>query len=446
MTHSHSHSSGITVQTVVSPASCHSSVPTCPPDHDVLRVLDIATRDAIPACRRYEGLWVEVLSDLKFYRLIGGLSNDCWVSCGGGHDHGGEISPDDLPIASKTEKGIVQIGENIGVNADGLIAVAKASEDAAGVVELASAVETKAGTDTTKAVTPAGLAEALVQDKVDHPFQAALEYIRDSVHFYVRSDGDDDNTGLDDSPSGAWRTIQRAVEARRSYLTAADYNSGPLPAVHVHVGDGTFSPIRVENTLTDAESFVIEGMGEDRTIIEGFNKTAVVVNNGGLKLKNMMLHTVIDKNSAGNVISVSFSSCKLENVSVKLTDNRSSEASGTVALVWCTVSVVNVLGAFKIFPVTPYANGGLQGLRVGYNCFFSIDNSLEIVGNPTLGYTAVGYNASIIAIQSSASVSGTVLGRKYSLANNSIIDSGGRGEGIIPGTIDGTITKGGAYY
>ena len=171
MTHSHSHSSGITMQTVVSPASCHSSVPTCPLDHDVLRVLDIATRDAIPACRRYEGLWVEVLSNLKFYRLIGGLSNDCWVVCGGGH--GGEISPDDLPIASKTEKGIVQIGENISVDADGLIAVAKASEDAAGVVELASVAEAKAGTDATKAVTPAGLADALVQDKVDHPLPIA---------------------------------------------------------------------------------------------------------------------------------------------------------------------------------------------------------------------------------------------------------------------------------
>ena len=162
-----SHGSGISVNINAQGGHGHH----CPPDHDVLRVLDLATRDAIPPQHRHEGMWVLVLEDMTFYRLTGGLTNDCWVVCGGGH--GGEISPDDLPIASKTEKGIVQIGENIGVDANGLIAVAKASEDAAGVVELASAVETKAGTDITKAVTPAGLADALVQDKVDHPLPIA---------------------------------------------------------------------------------------------------------------------------------------------------------------------------------------------------------------------------------------------------------------------------------
>ncbi len=440
----HFHHPGISVQTVVSPTPHGLPVSSCPPKHDALRVLDIATRNAIPPHHRCEGMWVLVLEEMTFYRLTGGLTNDCWVSCGNGN--GGDISPDDLPIASKTEKGIVQIGDNINVDADGLIAVPVASDDTAGVVELASAEETKTGTDNSKAVTPAGLAEALVQDKVDYPVQSALEYIKDSVHFYVRSDGNDENTGLEDSPSGAWRTVQRAVEARRSYLTAADCNFGPLPAVHVHVGAGIFPPIRVEHVLTDAETFIIEGMGEDSTIIEGINKTAVALSNGGLKLKNIMLHTVLDKNSAGTVVSAAFSSFKLENVTVKLTDNRLSGAFGTVGLIWCTVSAVNVSGLLKLFPITPHANAGLQGFRIGYNCFLSLENNLEIVGTPTLGYTVVGYNSSIIILQPSLTISGSSIGRKYSLTTNSIIDSSGKGAAIIPGSIDGITSKGGVYY
>ncbi len=168
----HSHHPGISVQTMVSPIPHGLQTPACPPGHEALRVLDIAARDALSVCYRYEGLWVEVLTERKFYRLIGELTNDCWVSCGhGGGD--GDISPDDLPIASKTQKGIVQIGDNISVDSDGMITVPAAADDTAGVVELASAEEAKTGTDTSKAVTPAGLAEALVQDKVNNPLPVA---------------------------------------------------------------------------------------------------------------------------------------------------------------------------------------------------------------------------------------------------------------------------------
>ena len=59
-------------------------------------------------------------------------------------------------LATSTSAGIVQIGQNISINS-GVISVSAASTSTAGVVQLASTAEVTAGTNSSKAVTPAGL-------------------------------------------------------------------------------------------------------------------------------------------------------------------------------------------------------------------------------------------------------------------------------------------------
>ncbi len=81
----------------------------------VVRVVDRAGRDAIPAADRYEGLWVEVLGEAKVYRLTDGLTNDHWQERVG-------VSAVGVPVADADQYGVVKIGSGITIS-DGTISV-----------------------------------------------------------------------------------------------------------------------------------------------------------------------------------------------------------------------------------------------------------------------------------------------------------------------------------
>lgn len=59
--------------------------------------------------------------------------------------------------------------------------------------------------------------------------------LRADMDFFIRQDGSDSNTGLTDSPEGAWRTIQHAVN-----YVSENYDLRSFRAI-VHLGAGSWS-------------------------------------------------------------------------------------------------------------------------------------------------------------------------------------------------------------
>ena len=126
-----------------------------------------------------------------------------------------------------------------------------ATESATGVVELATTAEAQTGTDTSRAVTPAGLRAS------------SREVAQADIDIYVRADGSDSNTGRADSAGGAYLTIQKAVDVIHDTI---DLNGKQAT---VHIGDGTYDGFQVKGP------FVGEGYGS--TYLE--NKFVTVVGN-----------------------------------------------------------------------------------------------------------------------------------------------------------------------
>lgn len=98
---------------------------------------------------------------------------------------------------------------------------------------------------------PADRFEALLQSlHVPMPLHADRD-------FFIRQDGSDDNTGLTDSPEGAWRTIQHAVNyvsehyALRSFRAIVHLGAGSwsernlcIPAMKASTGEDDHSGLR----------------------------------------------------------------------------------------------------------------------------------------------------------------------------------------------------------
>ena len=77
-----------------------------------------------------------------------------------------------------------------------------------------------------------------------------------------------------------------------------------------------------------------------------------------------------------------------------------------------------------------------------------INGTNNIVGNTNVtAGTAAVYSNSIISIYGNAvGYSGTITGRKYTVNSGGVIETSGIGANAFPGTIDGVLTNGGAYY
>lgn len=76
--------------------------------------------------------------------------------------------------------------------------------------------------------------------------------------YYVRTDGNDSNTGLNNTSGGAFATIQKAVD------TAASLDLG-LYDIVINVGIGTWTAPTLLRTLTGAGKVTIRGVNNNTT-------------------------------------------------------------------------------------------------------------------------------------------------------------------------------------
>lgn len=238
--------------------------------------------------------------------------------------------------------------------------------------------------------------------------------------FFVRSDGNDANTGLANTAGGAFLTLQRASNVLANFYDFAGFQSS------VTVGAGTFA-------------------GADFNPCVGQISPILVVGQGSTTIFNTQLNV----NKGGNA---SFASLKT-----------SGGANGIVSSGTATLAAGLEFGATLAGGAQIYANGGTinvtnsytisGGAAAHYQCF---NGAITIAGGITVTLTGTPAFTSAFAASAQlanltfttsgglATFSGSATGPRYTANNLGLISSGG-GATFLPGNSAGSVANGGVY-
>lgn len=242
------------------------------------------------------------------------------------------------------------------------------------------------------------------------------------ITFYVRQDGNDANSGTEDSPQGAWQTLQGALEK----IMAWDFRQYQLT-------------LSVGNAQWDASGLFLPNMGKYSLIpiLKGNGSGTVFNLNGG---------------DEGFFSITPSSSWVIEDMAFALSgETRINNNGGFVSFNNTTFS------GTTSSPVIYWANCAKGTIS---NCSFDCSASSCILPNAggqiiMTGNISVSGNYSYIinainggfavADGSGAVFTGSPTGTRYNASLNGVIDTRGGGPNFIPGTSAGTVSGGGVY-
>ena len=288
-----------------------------------------------------------------------------------------------------------------------------ATETSYGVTRHATLNETREGVSNVISVTPAGLS-AYARPKLPGLLQ-----------LYVRIDGNDNNDGLSNTPSSAFRQPQAAVNAAlRRYDSAGQQ-------VVINLSNGAYGPVLVDRAgptnikilgnLTNPELVVIEGTtgtyGDAVLALAGSH-----IQIEGVLAWSPVRHCFIAYNS---------SSILFKNVHFGLAGEAHMSASGN--------SLISPEGNYVI------AGGAMSHMRADLAGLIQID-SREVtipVAMPFTSFANVrgGYISTLYATFVGAGVTGCT-GERYRVEANGTIFTPGGGANFFPGDFAGSVVSG----
>lgn len=112
-------------------------------------------------------------------------------------------------------------------------------------------------------------------------------FLTDNLNLYVRADGNDANSGVQNTQECAFRQIQRAIEFVRDDLDLKKYN------VTIYVGDGLYTPISIKAPWVGSGTVTILGnqTQPENCAILGNNHAVLASANARLVIKGFKLST-----------------------------------------------------------------------------------------------------------------------------------------------------------
>lgn len=242
--------------------------------------------------------------------------------------------------------------------------------------------------------------------------------------YYVRTDGSDSNTGLTNTSGGAFLTIQKAVDTIAT-LDISGYT------VTIQVADGTY-------TGTVSLKNVVGAANPGNLVIQGNNSTPanVVISttsnncffasgvNATWDIKDMKLTTT----TSGSCISASLSKIRFGNIEFGAcaTYHISTNGTGTLAEALSNYTVNG--GATR-----HWSSIVLSEIRV---------QSITITLSGTPAFTDWAHTeTAAVQLVNANTYSGSATGKRYNVAQNSVVFSGA----TLPGDVAGTTATGGQY-
>lgn len=278
--------------------------------------------------------------------------------------------------------------------------------------------------------------EALVVDRTNGrvrlPLTPQREVLSAARTYYVRTDGNDSNTGLSNSAGGAFRTIQKAVDTVAS-LDLSIYD------VTIQVADGTYEEEVTLKTLVGAGRVTILGDESNpaNVVVQCSGSTSddvcFMANGivGNWRLSGLKVQA--DTGSGNRLVVVNGTGTRLtiQHMEFGLAGNSHINVTNGAA---CTIS-----GPYKISGNVNYHINLLQG---SIDCF---SQTVTLTGTPNFSTSFILCTRLSYARINANTYSGSATGTRYTSSANSVIFTNGAGATYLPGSVDGTTASGGLY-
>ena len=241
--------------------------------------------------------------------------------------------------------------------------------------------------------------------------------------YYVRTDGNDNNTGLSNTAGGAFLTIQKAVDM----CAALDFSGFP---VAVQVGDGTWTaPVTVSSTVNGVLTIAGNATTPDNVLFSLSSGSCVAAANPGVRVrvKDMKLQTSGVSGVAVNVGATAY------------VENCTFGACGYAHVAATTKGAIFVSGLCRIVGSAPsFANLDNANLDTTVVAF-------TLTGTPAFSTAFIVAQALSYARCVLPTFSGAATGARYYVITNSVINVNGAGATFLPGNASGTVGTGGQY-
>lgn len=262
------------------------------------------------------------------------------------------------------------------------------------------------------------------------PYRPLIEANRT---YWVRSDGNDNNTGLENTPQKAFLTLQKAIN------TAIVFDFGSKTITIKFGVAGTYAGATINRPLSQTG---IPGGGG--------------VNTGTFQIEG-------DVNDPGSYIissALSISGAIISIRGVDFTTNSHGLLADQQAIVSingkcifgaCSNSQIYALRNAQVF-INSAANYTIDGgaerhyLAEQFGSIHSLGtNAVTVSGTPAFSTAFAGATRIGVINVGNVTYSGSATGTRYDVVTNSVIDTSGGGANFFPGDVAGTTATGGQY-
>lgn len=270
-------------------------------------------------------------------------------------------------------------------------------------------------------------AQALLTDGAGQLYWGApwLDILTADRTYYVRTDGSDNNTGRLNTPSGAFLTIQKAVDVV-SGLHLSSYQ------VTIQVGNGTYTgavnlsnyvgtgPVTILGDATTPANVVISTTSNNCFTASSVHRT--------WSIRGVTMQTT----TSGTCLSVSTGS-------VVQFDSVTFGASAGYHVYVDRGSIATVAGNYNVTGgAVAHWIASVQGQ------IYTSTRTVTITGTPAFTWWLSLTEGSVLYMYSNT-FSGSATGTRYTVTTNSVAQTNGAGTTALPGNVAGSTATGGQY-
>jgi len=255
--------------------------------------------------------------------------------------------------------------------------------------------------------------------------------LQQTLNYYVRTDGDDDNDGLANTAARAFKTIQAAVDYLYHIKRDHNQNSAGV-SVKINIADGTYSEVVKLRTMAAFESV---------RIIGNVSTPANVVIAGTTDAINGTKPVSTAYSIESCKLTAAAGSCIRAEAGTQISFTGVNFGSATVAHIQVNAGgTVLCAGSYSIS-----GGGALHGYATngGIIDYGAATITATVTANVTFSNATIKLAGLAVAHIDSTKVTWslgvyTVTGKRYALSGLSVLDLNSGGGSYIPGSIAGT--------
>jgi hypothetical protein len=248
--------------------------------------------------------------------------------------------------------------------------------------------------------------------------------------YYVRTDGNDNNTGLSNTSGGAYLTIQRAVDEVASNIDIAGFT------VTIQVADGTYTtPIVLKNVVgfAAAGNLVIKGNPTTPANVVVSVTGADAFSASGINVVWDITDLKVTTTTSGQLFNI------VNNAKIRIGNiNFGTSAFGHMVVGF--QSVITIISNYTV------SGGGAYHMNIAYGSVIQAPAiTITITGTPAFGAAWVNLDVLGTAQIFGQTFVGSATGKRYIVNSGSVCFVNGATTTYLPGSIAGTTSSNGQY-